>query len=200
MRPSSIAWPGERHGSRASSLRHRLRRHLASHLAVAAGVAMILAAGLHGAHEALAAEHDAVGHHLALRDRRAEPPGRAEQHVAFGGLAQAAAGGTRGDERLDQHRHRGRGGIEAVVGHVAARVGGPQRGPAGAHRGEEILLVVDAEEAFELAGEIGVGAILDQRRGAHRPRARAHLRGGCARPQAAARRSPARSAARRGRA
>jgi hypothetical protein len=41
MRPSSVAWPGVRHGLLSSS-RHRLRRDLA----VAAGVAMILAAGL----------------------------------------------------------------------------------------------------------------------------------------------------------
>ena len=75
----------------------------------------------------------------------------------------------RGDQRLDQHRHRGVGRIEAVVLHVAPRIGGPQRGPAGAHRGEEIGFAVEAEEALELPGEIGAGAILDQRRRAHHP-------------------------------
>ena len=92
------------------------------------------------------------------------------QHLAFGGLAQAAARGARVDQRLDQHRHRGIGGREVVVLHVAARIGGPQRRPAGAHRGEEIRLVVDAKEALELAGEIGALAVLDQCRGAHRAR------------------------------
>ena len=180
--------------------RHCLRRHLAVSLAVSAGVAVILAAGLDAAHEALAAEHDAVRHHLALGDRRAEPPGRAQQHVALGGLAQAAAGGARGDHRLDQHRHRGCRRIERVVGHVAPRLGGPQRRPAGPNGGEEIGFARDAEEALELAGEIGTGAVLDQRRGAHCARAEAALARGCATPPATARRSPARSAARRGRA
>jgi hypothetical protein len=90
--------------------------------------------------------------------------------VAFGGFAQAAAGRASIDQRLDQHRHRGRCGIEPVVRHVAAGVGGPQRRPARAHRGQKISVVVDAEEAFKLAGEIGIGgAVLDQGRGAHDP-------------------------------
>ena len=55
-----------------------------------------------------------------------------------------------------------------MVFHVAARIGGPQRRPAGAHGGEEFGFVAEAEEALELAGEIGAGAILDQRRGTHR--------------------------------
>jgi hypothetical protein len=57
-----------------------------------------------------------------------------------------------------------------VIVHVAARIGGPQRGPAGAHRGKERRFVVDPQKAFELAGEIGALAVLDQRRGAHRAR------------------------------
>jgi hypothetical protein len=76
-----------------------------------------------------------------------------KQHVAVGGLAQTAAGGARGDQRLHQHRHRGVGGIEIVLRHRAARIGGPQRRPAGAQRGEEFGVVGDAEKAFELAGE-----------------------------------------------
>ncbi len=56
--------------------------------------------------------------------------------------------------------------------HIAPRIGGPQRRPAGAHRGEECRLVVDAEEALELAGEVRALAIFDQRRGAHRTRCR----------------------------
>ncbi len=163
-RPSVTACPASRQGSRASAS----GTACGAVPAVAAGLAVILAAGLDRAHEALAAEHDAVGHHLALRDRRAEPPGGADQHLAVGGLAQAAAGGARRDQRLDQHRHRGVGRIEPVVVHVAARIGGPQRRPAGAHRGEKLGFVGDAEEALELAGEIGAGAILDQRRGADR--------------------------------
>ena len=99
-------------------LRHRERRDLA----VAAGVAVVLAAGLDGAHETLSAEHDAVRHHLALCDRGAEPPGRTDQHVAFGGFAQTATRRSRGDQRLNQHRHRGRGRVEAIVRHVATRI------------------------------------------------------------------------------
>ena len=77
-------------------------------------------------------------------------------------LHDAACDEMRRDGRLDQHRHRGRGRVEPVVLHVAARIGGPQRRPAGAHRNEEFGLVENAEKAFELAGEIGIGAILDQ--------------------------------------
>ena len=109
----------------------RLLREVARHRlghgagAVAAGVAVVLAAGHVAAQEALAGQHDAVRHHLALGDRRAEPPGGAEHHLAFGVLAQPAAGGARLDQRLDQHRHRGVGRAEPVVFHVAARIGGP---------------------------------------------------------------------------
>src|SRR5690348_62607 len=66
--------------------RHGLRANLP---AVAAGVAMVLAAGLDLPHETLAAEHDAIGHDLALRNCRAETPCGAEQHPALRGLAQA---------------------------------------------------------------------------------------------------------------
>ena len=133
-RPSVTACAASRHGSPHELARHRLR-HGAG--AMAAGLAVILAAGVDRAQEALAAR---------ARCGRAPPrparwpsraPGRADQHLALGGLAQAAAGGARGDQRLDQHRHGGVGGREAVVLHVAARIGGPQRGPAGAHGGEE---------------------------------------------------------------
>ncbi len=119
------------------------------------------------AQEAVLGEHDAVGHHLALRDGGAEAPSSRDQHLAFGGLAQTAAGGARGNQRLDQHAHGGVGGRQAVIVHVAARMRGPQRGPAGAHRGEEFVLNGEAEEALELAGEIGALAVLDQRGGAH---------------------------------
>src|SRR6185437_15076500 len=51
-------------------IRHKLRRRHA----MLAGVAMTLAAGFHGAQEAVAGENDAVRHHLALRDGRAEAP------------------------------------------------------------------------------------------------------------------------------
>jgi hypothetical protein len=46
---------------------------------------MILATRIDAVHEALAAERDAIGHHFALRDRRAKTPGRRQQHLAFGG-------------------------------------------------------------------------------------------------------------------
>ena len=128
----------------------------------------MLAAGFVAAEKAVTAEHDAVRHHFALGDCRAEPPGGAEQHVAVGGFAQTAARGARGNERLHQHRHRGVGRIEIVLRHIAARIAGPQRRPAGAQRGQELGVVVDAEKTLELAGKIGIGAILDQRRRTHR--------------------------------
>ncbi len=54
-----------------------------------------------------------------------------------------------------------------MIVHVAARMRCPQRRPAGAHRGEKFGFVGQAEEAFELTGEVGALAILDQRRGTH---------------------------------
>ena len=119
-----------------------------------------------------------------------------DQHLAFGGLAQAAARRARRDQRLDQHAHRGVGRRQLVIVHVAARVRGPQRRPAGAHRGEEFGFVGEPEEAFELAGEIGALAVLDQRRGAHHAE-RAVAPAARARRRAAAREFPARSASRR---
>src|SRR5262249_51658208 len=58
--------------------RYRLRRNLA----MLAAVTMILAARLNGSDKTLPVEHNAVRHHLALRDGGAETPGRADQHVA----------------------------------------------------------------------------------------------------------------------
>ena len=80
----------------------------------------------------------------------------------------AAAGGARGNQRLDQHRHRGVGRRQPVIFHVAAGMRCPQRRPAGAHGGEEFAFICKSKEAFELAGEIGAFAVFDQRRGAHR--------------------------------
>ena len=128
---------------------------------------MRLAAGVDRAQEAGFAQHDAIGNHFTLRNRRAETPGGRDQHVAFGRFAQAPAGGARRNKRLDEHAHRGVGRREAVIFHVAARMRRPQRRPAGAHGGEEFGFVGQAEEAFELPGEVGALAILDQRRGAH---------------------------------
>jgi hypothetical protein len=62
------------------------------------------------------------------------------------------------------------GGRAGVVRHAAARSRGPQRGPAGTHSGQQRGLVIDAEKALELAGEIAAFAILDQGGGAHRAR------------------------------
>jgi hypothetical protein len=87
--------------------------------------------------------------------------------LALGGLAQASARRLGHDQRLDEHRHGGIGGIEPVVLHVAARVGGPQRRPAGAHGGQHIGFIVETEEALELAGEVGAGPVLDQSGRAH---------------------------------
>ena len=115
---------------------------------------MVFAAGFVRADETLAGQHDAVGHHFALRDGGAESPGGADQHHgAVGGLAQAAAGGARGNERLHQHRHRGVGRMEIVLSHRTARIRGPERRPAGAQRGKEFGVLSHAEEAFKLSGE-----------------------------------------------
>ena len=164
-RPSVTAWP-----RRKARLAHQVLRAPARGAATPCAQVSRwpLRPACHGAQEAVLGEHDAVGHHLALRDRRAEAPGGGDQHLAFGGLAQAAAGGARRDQRLDQHAHRRVGRRQIMILHVAARMRGPQRRPAGAHRGEEFGFVGEAEEALELAGEIGAFAVLDQRRGAHR--------------------------------
>jgi len=157
--------PGVETGGRDKLARHRLRDGAAQ---MCAAFRMILAARLDAAQKSLAREHDAVRHDLTLRDGGAEPPGRADQHVPVGGLAQAAARCARIDKRLDQHRHgRVRGG-EAVALHPAPRGAGPQRRPTGAHGCQEGGLVVDAKEAFELAGEVCALGILDQRGGPHR--------------------------------
>src|SRR2546427_7429223 len=55
-----------------------------------------------------------------------------------------------------------------MIVHVAPRIGGPQRRPAGPYRGEKRGLVVDAQKAFELTGEVRTPVVLDQRGGAHR--------------------------------
>jgi len=62
--------------------------------------------------------------------------------------------------------------------HAAACVRGPQGGPAGAHGSDQRSLIVDAQKALELTGEIAALAILDQGGGAHgaRPRACRALR------------------------
>ena len=67
-------------------LRHKLRRRYA----VRAGLAMVLAAGLDRAQEAVLRQHNPVRHHFTLRDRRAKPPGGGNQHLSLGRLAQAA--------------------------------------------------------------------------------------------------------------
>ncbi len=82
-------------------------------------------------------------------------------------LAEAAAGGLSLDQRLDQDGHRSSGRRKPMRLHVAACVRGPQRRPAGAHRGEEFGLVAQAKEALELAGETRARAVLDERGGAH---------------------------------
>ncbi len=128
---------------------------------------MALAAGFHRAQETVFAEHDAVRHHFSLSNRRAQPPGGRDQHMAFGGLAQATAGRARGNQRLDQHAHRGVGRRQFMIFHVAAGVRGPQRRPAGAHRGQEFGLNAEPQKTFELAGEIRTLAVLEQRRGTH---------------------------------
>ena len=54
--------------------------------------------------------------------------------------------------------------------HVAARLTGPQRGPARPHGGQQGGLIGNAEKALELPGEARAFAILDQRRGTNSAR------------------------------
>src|SRR5215468_390819 len=137
---------------------------------MATDVAVVLASGFVGAQEALAREHDAIRYHLALGDRGAEPPGGAEHDLAFGVFAESAAGSAGFDQWLNQHRHRGAGGAQPMIVHVAPGIGGPQRRPAGPHRSEKCGLAVDAQKAFELTGEVRPFAVLDQGGGAYRTR------------------------------
>ena len=87
--------PPERHrfaGSEAGLLDELIgHRPCGRAFAMGTGVAAILAARLDLAHESLPAEQDAIGHHLALGNGRAEPPGSTEQHSPLGRLAQTAA-------------------------------------------------------------------------------------------------------------
>ena len=122
---------------------------------------MMLAARVVGSDESLTAEHDTIRHHLALCNRRAQAPSGADEHLAVRSLAQAAAGGARGDERLDQHGHGRAGWALLMLRHRTAGIGGPQRRPASAERGHEFAVVSDTEKAFELAGKIRIGAIFD---------------------------------------
>src|SRR2546425_825763 len=73
----------------------------------------------------LPAKQVAIGHHLALRDRGTEAGRSAEEHLPGGGAAQPSAGRARGDEWLDEDRHRRLRRIDAA------------RGPAGAARRAE---------------------------------------------------------------
>ncbi len=132
--------------------------------AVRAAQRMVLLAERRFLHPPRAIEHVTVGHHLALRDGGAQPRGRVHQHFAARGARQAAARGSRGHQRLDQDGHRGVGAIQTVSRHVAERTRGPQRRPAGAHRGEEVPVRFDAQVTLELPGEARAGAVFDQRR------------------------------------
>jgi hypothetical protein len=118
----------ERHGfaRRKAGFADKLfRDQLGGGHAVRASIAMFLTAGLDGAEEAALAQQDAIRDHLALGNRRAQAPRRRNQHLAFGGLAQSAAGSTRRHKRLDQYSHRGIGWRKTVVIHVTAGVRGP---------------------------------------------------------------------------
>ena len=129
--------------------------------------AMILLARRDAQELAVGTELEPIGRHFALRDRRAEPPRRGDEHLSGRRPAQAAAGGFRRDERLHEHRHRGVRRVEVVRRHVAQRPRRPQRRPARANGGQEFRFVLDAEIAFELSGEARPVTIFDQRRRAH---------------------------------
>ena len=129
---------------------------------------MVLAAGGDVAKVAVPAELEPIGGDFTLRNRGSQTPGRAHQHRIVSRPAQSAAGGAGAHQRLDQHRHRGVRRIQIVRRHVAQRARRPQRGPAAAHRGDEIGFAFEAEVALELAGKAGTVAILDQGGGPHR--------------------------------
>jgi hypothetical protein len=134
---------------------------------LATRLVVLAVADLALAQRAIAVELVAVGRHFALGDRGAQAGGRIDQHPAFGGAGKPAAGRARRHQGLEQQAHRGVGRVEIVRRHVAQRPRRPQRGPAGAHRGEEIGLVVEPEKALELPGEARAVAVLHKRRGAH---------------------------------
>ncbi len=128
---------------------------------------VILAAGHHAEKFSVTGEFVAVGGYFALGYRRAEAPGCAQDHAAFRGLAEAAAGCAGVHERLNEDAHGGIGGVDIVSCHVAQGAGGPQRAPAGTDGGDEVGFAFEAEIAFELAGEAGAEAVLDQGGGTH---------------------------------
>ena len=154
----------------AGRARARTRGGRLAQVGAARGVRQLLEAGDGLAHPPVTGEHVAVGRHLALRDRRAQTPGRIDEHVVLGSAGQRAARCSRSDQGLNQHGHGGIGGIEIVRGHVAQGARGPQRRPAGAHRGQEFVFAVQLEIALELAGEAGALAILHEGGRAHHHR------------------------------
>ena len=130
-----------RHGSETISTGTALRVD-AAHL-------MILAAGRDADQSAVARQLITIRRHLALRDRRAEPPGRTQDHGAVRPDSLSPPPDARADnQRLYQNPHGGIGGIDIVRRHVAQRARGPQSAPAGANRGDEIRLALDAQESF----------------------------------------------------
>ena len=177
--------------------RHRLGRRRP---AMGAGDAVVFLTDGRTKQLARRTELEAIGRHLALRDRGAQPPRRADQHLSVGRSAQSAAGRARAHERLNEHRHRRVRRVQIVRRHVAQRPRRPERGPAGADRGQEFGFELEAQVAFELPREAGSETILDEGRGTHGGRARRFWRPDRARHRAAARARPARSAARAARA
>ena len=119
------------------------------------------------AQRAFTSEYDAIRHHLALSNGRAQSPGGVEHHLFLRGATQAAAGDSSGDQRLDQDGHRGICGACTMRRHIAQHARRPRRRPARAHGGDEVGFGFHAEIAFELAGEARPKAIFDQCRRAY---------------------------------
>ena len=163
-RPISSTCAGSRHGSaaRADDTAFGRRR-----TAMRAGDGVILLTNGGAKQLALQAELEAIGRHFTLRDRRAQSPRRADQHLAGRRPAQPAARRRATHERLHEHGHRGVCRIEVVRRHVPQRTRRPQRRPAGANGRQKFRFELEAQVAFELPGETGPVAIFDERRRSH---------------------------------
>ena len=128
---------------------------------------VVLPAGRHMTERAVSIQLEAIGRHLALRDRRPETQRGVHEHSAIGGAAQSAACGASPDERLHENGHGRVRRIQVVRRHVAQRARRPERRPARAHGGQHLGLVVDAQVALELPREARSEAILHERRRPH---------------------------------
>ena len=134
---------------------------------MAAADGVVLAPGGHVEEPPVSIELEAIGRHLALRDRGPQSPRRVHEHAAIGRAAQSAArrrargpaAGRAPPWRYPPGRHR-ESPCSATRASTRAR-------PSRRARRSEIRPRPRAQVALELPGEAGSVAILDERRGAH---------------------------------